>query len=124
MVSLFKIDDERERNFFEIESSKNNWSLRELQRQYDSALYTRLSLSRNKAQILELSTKGKILERPKDAIKDPYILEFLGLHDETTYSENDLEQKLIDKLEHFYLLMKSTLKLTLFFIIEYLNVLC
>lgn len=102
-LKLMRIDDERERNFYEIESSKNNWSLRELQRQYDSALYTRLSLSRNKAQILELSTKGQILERPKDAIKDPYILEFLGLHDKTTYSENDLEQKLIDKLEHFLL---------------------
>ena len=102
-LKLMRIDDERERNFYEIESSKNNWSLRELQRQYDSALYTRLSLSRNKAQILELSTKGQILERPKDAIKDPYILEFLGLHDETTYSENDLEQRLIDKLEHFLL---------------------
>ncbi|MDY0905235.1 PDDEXK nuclease domain-containing protein [Pedobacter sp. CFBP9032] len=102
-LKLMRIDDERERNFYEIESSKNNWSLRELQRQYDSALYTRLSLSRNKAQILELSTKGQIFERPKDAIKDPYILEFLGLHDDTTYSENDLEQKLIDKLEHFLL---------------------
>lgn len=102
-LKLMRIDDEKERNFYEIESSKNNWSLRELQRQYDSALYTRLSLSRNKAQILELSTKGQILERPKDAIKDPYILEFLGLHDETTYSENDLEQRLIDKLEHFLL---------------------
>ena len=102
-LKLMRIDDERERNFYEIESFKNNWSLRELQRQYDSALYTRLSLSRNKAQILELSTKGQILERPKDAIKDPYILEFLGLHDETTYSENDLEQRLIDKLEHFLL---------------------
>lgn len=100
-LKLMRIDDERERNFYEIESSKNNWSLRELQRQYDSALYTRLSLSRNKAQILELSTKGQILERPKDAIKDPYILEFLGLHDETTYSENDLEQRLIDKLDIF-----------------------
>lgn len=102
-LKLMRIDDEKERNFYEIESSKNNWSLRELQRQYDTALYTRLSLSRNQEEILELSTKGQILEKPKDAIKDPYILEFLGLPDEKSYSENELEQKLIDKLEHFLL---------------------
>lgn len=102
-LKLMRIDDEKERNFYEIESYKNNWSLRELQRQYDTALYTRLSLSRNQEEILELSTKGQILEKPKDAIKDPYILEFLGLPDEKSYSENELEQKLIDKLEHFLL---------------------
>ncbi|TDG37429.1 DUF1016 domain-containing protein [Pedobacter changchengzhani] len=102
-LKLMRIDDEKERNFYEIESSKNNWSLRELQRQFDTALYTRLALSRNKEEILELSTKGQILEKPKDVIKDPYILEFLGLPDEITYSENELEQKLIDKLEHFLL---------------------
>jgi len=102
-LKLMRIDDEKERNFYEIESSKNNWSLRELQRQYDTALYTRLSLTRNQDEILELSTKGQILEKPKDAIKDPYILEFLGLPDEKSYSENELEQKLIDKLEHFLL---------------------
>lgn len=102
-LKLMRINDEQERNFYEIESSKNNWSLRELQRQYDTALYTRLSLSRNQEQILQLSIKGQILEKPKDAIKDPYILEFLGLPDEKSYSENELEQKLIDKLEHFLL---------------------
>jgi len=102
-LKLMRIDDDKERNFYEIESSKNNWSLRELQRQYDTALYTRLSLSRNQDEIPELSTKGQILQKPKDAIKDPYILEFLGLPDEKSYSENELEQKLIDKLEHFLL---------------------
>ena len=98
-----RIDDENERKFYEIESSKNNWSVRELQRQYDSALYTRLVLSRDKRKVKELSEKGLILEQPKDAIKDPYILEFIGLPEQTTYSENDLEQELIDKLEHFLL---------------------
>lgn len=102
-LKLMRIDDISERKFYEIESAKGNWSLRELERQYDSALYTRLSLSRDKQQIIELSTKGQILERPKDAIKDPYILEFLGLPEKATYSENELEQKLIDKLEHFLL---------------------
>ena len=75
----------------------------ELKRQYDSALYTRLSLSRDKAKVKELSTKGHVLTKPKDLIKDPYILEFIGLPENSNYSENDLEQKLIDKLEHFLL---------------------
>ena len=98
-----RIDDGNERKFYEIEASKNNWSLRELQRQYDSALYTRLTLSRDKDQILHLSSKGQVIEKPKDAIKDPYVLEFLGLPEQVTYSESELEQKLIDKLEHFLL---------------------
>ncbi|MDL2297402.1 PDDEXK nuclease domain-containing protein [Bacteroidales bacterium OttesenSCG-928-B11] len=102
-LKLMRIDDENERRFYEIESYKNNWSLRELQRQYDTALYTRLALSRNKDEILKLSTKGQILEQPQDAVKDPYILEFLGLNEYSEYSESDLEQKLIDKLEHFLL---------------------
>jgi predicted nuclease of restriction endonuclease-like (RecB) superfamily len=102
-LKLVRIDDENERKFYEIESLKNNWSLRELQRQYDSALYTRLALSRNKNQILELSTKGQVIEQAKDAIKDPYVLEFLGLPEQSDYSESELEQKLINKLEHFLL---------------------
>jgi len=100
---LMRIDDENERSFYEIESFKNNWSLRELKRQFNSALFTRLALSRDKNQIAELSKKGLILEKPKDAIKDPYILEFIGLPDRYSYSENELEQELIDKLEHFLL---------------------
>lgn len=102
-LKLMRIDDENERKFYEIESVKNNWSVRELDRQYDSALYTRLILSRDKEKIRELSEKGLVLEKPKDAIKDPYILEFIGLPEKTYYSENDLEQGIIDKLEHFLL---------------------
>lgn len=102
-LKLMRIKDLNERKFYEIESFKNNWSLRELQRQYDSALYSRLSLSKNKEEILQLSEKGQIFEKPKDIIKDPYILEFLGLAEKASYSENDLESGLIDKLEHFLL---------------------
>jgi len=102
-LKLMRINDLNERKFYEIEAYKNNWSLRELQRQYDSALYTRLSLSKNKEEILQLSEKGQIVEKPKDLIKDPYILEFLGLSEKSSYSENDLESGLIDKLEHFLL---------------------
>lgn len=102
-LKLMRIKDSNERKFYEIESYKNNWSLRELQRQYDSALYTRLSLSKNKEEILQLAEKGQIIEKPKDLIKDPYVLEFLGLSEKPHYSENELESELIGKLEHFLL---------------------
>lgn len=102
-LKLMRIADINERNFYEIEAIKNNWSLRELQRQYDSALYTRLALSKNKEEVISLGQRGQIIEKNKDLIKDPYILEFLGLPDKSFYSESDLEQKLIDKLEHFLL---------------------
>ena len=102
-LTLMRINDENERRFYEVESIKNNWSLRELKRQLNSALYTRLSISKDKNQILELSTKGQIIEKPIDVIKDPYVLEFLGLEEKSSYSESELEQKLIDKLEHFLL---------------------
>lgn len=100
---LMRIDDEKERRFYEIESEKYNWSVRELKRQYDSALYTRLALSRDKEGILKLSEKGQIIEKPKDIIKDPYILEFLGLPELHRYSESELEEEIINKLEHFLL---------------------
>lgn len=102
-LKLMRIDDVIERKFYEIESFKNNWSLRELDRQYNSALFTRLALSKNKEEILKLAEKGQVLERPIDAIKDPYILEFIGLPEKNLYTETDLEQKLIDKLEQFLL---------------------
>jgi predicted nuclease of restriction endonuclease-like (RecB) superfamily len=100
---LMRIDDEKERSFYEIETEKYNWSVRELKRQYDSALYTRLSLSRDKEGILKLSEEGQIVEKPKDLIKDPYILEFLGLPELNQYSESQLEEEIINKLEHFLL---------------------
>ena len=102
-VFLMRINDEKERRFYEIESEKYNWSVRELKRQYDSALYTRLSLSRDKEGILKLSEEGQIIEKPKDIIKDPYILEFLGLPELHQYSESELEQEIINKLENFLL---------------------
>lgn len=102
-VFLMRIDDEKERRFYEIESEKYNWSVRELKRQYDSALYTRLALSRDKEGVLKLSEEGQIIEQPKDIIKDPYILEFLGLPELHQYSESQLEEEIINKLEHFLL---------------------
>ncbi len=100
---LMGLEDIQERKFYEIKSHNNNWSLRELRRQYDTTLYQRLVLSRDKKAVKELSQKGQILEKPEDTVKDPYVLEFLGLPENTKYSETELEQKLIDKIEHFLL---------------------
>ncbi len=102
-LKLIRIDDENERSFYEIESEKNNWSVRELKRQYDTALYTRLALSKNKQEVKELATKGQLFEKPADLIKDPYILDFIGLPENKTYSESELEQQIINKLEQFLL---------------------
>lgn len=102
-LKLMRMEDIEERKFYEIEAFQNGWSLRELKRQTDSALYQRLALSRDKEKVKELSTKGQVISKPEDALKDPYILEFVGLAESAVYSETDLEQKLIDKLEHFLL---------------------
>jgi len=102
-LMLMRIDSVEERKFYEIETAENSWSLRELQRQFDSSLYERLALSRNKNEVKKLSEKGLIIEKAQDSLKDPYVLEFLGLPEETKYSETEFEQKLIDKLEHFLL---------------------
>ena len=74
-----------------------------MQRQFNSALFERLVLSKNKKEVKKLSEKGQIVKKPTDTIKDPYVLEFLGLPEESKYSETELEQKIIDKLEHFLL---------------------
>ncbi|MBC7886559.1 MAG: DUF1016 domain-containing protein [Ferruginibacter sp.] len=102
-ILLTSIENSIERKFYEIEAAAENWSLRELKRQYESALFERLALSRNKAKVKELSKKGHLIENPSDAIKDPYILEFLDLQEKDFYSENDLEKAIINKLEHFLL---------------------
>lgn len=102
-IFLTRIENINERNFYEIESIENSWSLRELKRQFNSGLFERLSLSSDKQKTKELSSQGQIIQKAQDLIKDPYILEFVGLHELSSYSESELEQKLIDKLEHFLL---------------------
>jgi predicted nuclease of restriction endonuclease-like (RecB) superfamily len=102
-LHLMRIQNEDERVFYENEIVSNNWSVRELNRQINTSLYERLLLSKNKTEILKLSQEGQIIEKPKDIIKDPYILEFLNLPENHTYNESELEQALIDKLEHFLL---------------------
>lgn len=100
---LMRIDNLEERKFYEIESSQNNWSLRELKRQFDSALFERLSLSKDKEKVKSLAVQGQIIENPCDIVKDPYVLEFLGLPEKAYYSESELESRLIEKLENFLL---------------------
>jgi len=100
-LQLLKIEDVEERDFYEIESVNNNWSVRELERQYNSSLYERLILSRDKKGVVELSKKGQILVKPIDAIKEPYVLDFLGLEKNEKYTESDLETAIINKLENF-----------------------
>ena len=102
-LKLMRIDNPIERRFYEIEATNNNWSLRELQRQFDSSLYERLALSRDKDGIKLLAQQGQIIESPEDIVKDPYVLEFLGLKELPIYSENELEQRIIDHLQSFLL---------------------
>jgi predicted nuclease of restriction endonuclease-like (RecB) superfamily len=102
-VFLMSIEDDNERHFYQIEALNNSWSLRELKRQFGSSLYERLALSRDIKSIKEMFQKGHIVDRPEDLLKEPYVLEFLGLKEERTYSESDLESAIIDKLEHFLL---------------------
>jgi predicted nuclease of restriction endonuclease-like (RecB) superfamily len=102
-VQLLKIKNKDERRFYELEAAANNWSLTELKRQRDAALYERLALSRDKETIRQLSEHGHILEKPTDALKNPLVLEFLELNEDHRYSKNDLETAIINKLEHFML---------------------
>ena len=102
-IFLLTIKNPDERSFYEIESANESWTVRELKRQFDSSLYERLALSRDKAGIRKLAQKGQIVESIADVLNEPLVLEFLGLHESHRYSENDLETALIDHLEHFLL---------------------
>ncbi len=102
-VFLVGIKDAAERRFYELEATSQGWSLRELRRQFDSSLYERLALSADKDAVRKLSEKGHVIDRPEHLLKNPYVLEFLGLDEKTRYSESELESAIIDKLEHFLL---------------------
>ncbi len=102
-VFLMNIGNRDERRFYEIESGQNQWSLAELKRQFNSGIFERLALSRDKNGVKTLADKGQIIDNPQDLLKDPYVLEFLGLDENSQYSESDLESAIIDKLETFLL---------------------
>ena len=86
-LQLMRIENADERAFYEIEAAKECWSVRTLSRQYNSSLYERLALSRDKEEVLRLSTEGHTVTQANDIIKDPYVLEFVGLDDKAAYSE-------------------------------------
>lgn len=102
-LKLMRIDNIEERHFYEIESVKNDWSLSELKRQFNSALYERLLLSTDKKEVYRLALEGQKAETPRDIVKDPYILEFLGLPEAPSYSETEMESRIISHLQQFLL---------------------
>lgn len=102
-VFLISLENADERSFYEIEAAHQNWDLRTLKRQMDSCLYERLALSKDKDKVHELAQHGDQPETPRQLIRDPLVLEFLGLEEKAAYSERDLEGSIIDKLESFLL---------------------
>jgi len=102
-VTLLTIDSADERRFYEIEAETNGWSVRELERQIDVSFYERLALSKNKEDIRRLAQSGHVIEKASDLIKDPVVLEFLGLEEKVSYSESDLENAIITHLQKFLL---------------------
>jgi predicted nuclease of restriction endonuclease-like (RecB) superfamily len=97
------VENENERKFYEIEALQNSWGLKELKRQFNTGLFERIALSRDKEKVRELSEKGHIVEKTEDIIKDPLILEFLGLEEKAGYSETELETAIINQIEKFML---------------------
>uniref|UniRef100_Q3AS86 Cytoplasmic protein n=1 Tax=Chlorobium chlorochromatii (strain CaD3) TaxID=340177 RepID=Q3AS86_CHLCH len=102
-VALLTISNADERSFYEIEAYHNSWGARELERQIAASLFERLALSRDKEEICQLAQKGQVVEKATDIIKNPFVLEFLGLEEKSSYSEHALETAIINHLEHFLL---------------------
>lgn len=102
-LQLMRIENEAERSFYEIETAKSGWGVRTLQRQYSSSLYERLALSKDKEGVMRLAKEGNVITKPEDIVKQPTVLEFLGLEEKSKYSETDLETALINKLQKFLL---------------------
>ncbi len=102
-MQLIRIENPDERKFYEIESTKEQWSVRTLSRQINSSLYERLALSRNKKEVLKLSKEGNIIQKPTDILKDPLVLEFLKMEERSVYTESVLENAIINKMQKFLL---------------------
>jgi predicted nuclease of restriction endonuclease-like (RecB) superfamily len=103
IVELLKIDDELERGFYEQQCAHERWTVRELIRQKESALFLRLAASKDKAGILQLAAQGQIVEQPADLLREPYVFEFLKISEPYTVSETHLETVLCDHLQQFLL---------------------
>lgn len=102
-VFLLGVKNADERSFYEIESTEQNWTLVELKRQFNTGLYERLALSRDKEGIRKLAREGQTVSKPQDILKEPLVLEFLGLDEATRYSESQMETAIINRIEHFLL---------------------
>ena len=102
-LELIKIDEESKRGFYLNECINSKWSVRELQRQIGSLLYERLIISADKEKILELSKKEHEIKESKDLVKDPFVLEFLDIKENTDYLESDLERNILEHLKEFLL---------------------
>ncbi len=102
---LMRVDNPEARSFYEIEAQKQQWSVRQLQRQIGSSLYERLALSRNKDEIMRLAREGQTIEKSSDIIKDPLVLDFMGLKPDASYTETAIESAIIDKLQQFLMEM-------------------
>lgn len=102
-AELLSISDDLERNFYEKQSEKDNWSFRELKRQINSALFQRIALSKDKAGVMELARDGHEVLIPNDIIKDPYIFEFLQIPQNEIVKEKGLEELLVNNLQKFLL---------------------
>lgn len=102
-VELLSVEDNLARSFYEEQTLIEKWSVRELRRQINSALFQRLALSKDKKGILKLAGKGKRIKTEEDIVKDPYVLEFLKIPQSHKYSEKELEQRLIENLQLFLL---------------------
>jgi len=95
--------EEKERSFYETEASEHGWTLRETRRQFDSGLFERISLSRNKKPGPDLARKSQKIAETEGFLKNPLVLEFLGLAEKTGYSESDLETAIVTHIETFLL---------------------
>lgn len=102
-VEILKADNELEIGFYIKECEKENWSVRELKRQMKSMLFHRIALSKDKEGLFELAKQGNEIQNANDIIKDPYVFEFLNISQQQKYLEGELEEKLIQNLEHFLL---------------------
>ena len=100
---LLKVEREDARNFYMLEAVDNSWSTRELERQINSLLFERLALSREKEEVFNIAKRGQEITKPCDLVKDPYVMEFLGLQENKRLLEKELEQALIDHLQEFLL---------------------
>lgn len=103
LLELSRIEDAVARAFYELQALKERWSVRELVRQRNAMLFERVGLSRDKDAVLALANEGRLLETPKATLRDPYVLEFLGLETRATYGEAELEAALIAHLHDFLL---------------------